>query len=642
MQYYKLTEKYAYKITIIIVNYNVEFFLDQCLDSVQKALKNIEAEVIIVDNNSIDGSLQMINDKYSQFKLIANKFNGGFSKANNQAIKKAKGEYVLLLNPDTIVEEDTFEKVVKFMDETPNSGGLGVRMIDGKGRFLPESKRGLPTPMVAFYKIFGLSSLFPKSKRFGQYHLGHLSEFEINEIDILSGAFMLMRKTTLDKVGLLDESFFMYGEDIDLSYRITLGGYKNYYFPETTIIHYKGESTKKSSVNYVFVFYRAMIIFAKKHFGGNHAQLYSLLINSAIYLRASFAVIVRLVRQLFLPFIDFIYILVGLYSLTNYWKISHIEFPAELIKYSIPIYAITWLGTTLFNGGYDSPYKISKLFKGVFWGTILILVAYAILPKSLQFSRLFIFIGAAWVMSYFIISRLFLHLSIGKRFNLKIKTRKKFTIIGNQTDVERVSVLIKETNEFVDEIDSLPDSSLITSKSNTDEIVFCSESLSYKEIIKTMSSLKDTNLHFKIAPKNGNHIIGSNSIDTAGDLYVLNLNTITSKENKRKKRLFDVCGAFLILITTPISIFLYSNKSKFIQNLFSVFIGKKSFIGFSEQAIQKDFRLPKIKQGILHPSDINKISTPSIDEKLNILYARDYSMRKDFSILLKSWKKLDQ
>ena len=164
----------------------------------------------------------MLNEKYPQFKLIANKFNGGFSKANNQAIKESNGEYVLLLNPDTIVEEHTFSKVIDFMDKTPGSGGLGVRMIDGKGRFLPESKRGLPSPMVAFYKIFGLSSLFPKSKRFGQYHLGHLSEFDINKIDVLSGAFMLMRKEALDKIGLLDEDFFMYGEDIDLSYSCLL------------------------------------------------------------------------------------------------------------------------------------------------------------------------------------------------------------------------------------------------------------------------------------------------------------------------------------------------------------------------------------------------------------------------------------
>ena len=187
----------------------------------------------------------MLADRHPDVTLIANKENVGFSKANNQAIEQSSGEYVLLLNPDTVVAEDTFEKVIKFMDNHPESGGLGVHMIDGKGAFLPESKRGLPKPAVAFYKIFGLSSIFPKSKRFSHYHLGHLPVSETNEIDILSGAFMLMRKEALDKVGLLDENFFMYGEDIDLSYRIQLGGYKNYYFADTSIIHYKGESTKK-------------------------------------------------------------------------------------------------------------------------------------------------------------------------------------------------------------------------------------------------------------------------------------------------------------------------------------------------------------------------------------------------------------
>jgi GT2 family glycosyltransferase len=261
-----LEQTKKYKIAVIIVNYNVAFFLEQCLNSVQKALSSINGQVFVVDNNSIDGSVEMVKQKFPDFHLIANKDNKGFSKANNQAIVAADAEYILLLNPDTVLEEDCLSKTLEFMDAHHDAGGLGVRMLDGKGQFLPESKRGLPTPIVAFYKIFGLSLLFPKSKKFGQYHLGHLSEFETNEVDVLSGAFMLMRSKTLDEVGLLDEAFFMYGEDIDLSYRIQKGGYKNYYFPETRIIHYKGESTKKSSINYVFVFYRAMVIFAEKHF----------------------------------------------------------------------------------------------------------------------------------------------------------------------------------------------------------------------------------------------------------------------------------------------------------------------------------------------------------------------------------------
>ena len=285
------------KLSIIIVNYNVKHFIEQCLISVYNAISGIQAEVFVVDNNSVDGSCALIKEKFKGVNLIENKKNYGFSYANNQAIKEAKGEYILLLNPDTVVKEDSFEKCLAFMDKTPDSGGLTVKMIDGKGKFLPESKRALPTPKVAFYKIFGLSKLFPKSKRFARYHLGHLSNNEIHEIEIMPGAFMMLRKEALDKTGLLDEDYFMYGEDIDLSYRIIKAGYKNYYFPETTIIHYKGESTKKGSLNYVFIFYNAMIIFARKHFSNKNARLFSALINTAIYFRAFIAILNRFIKK---------------------------------------------------------------------------------------------------------------------------------------------------------------------------------------------------------------------------------------------------------------------------------------------------------------------------------------------------------
>lgn len=221
------------KLTIVIVNYNVKYFLEECLISVNRAIKNIAAEVYVVDNASVDGSVELVQQQFPWVKCIANKENTGFSKANNQAMQVAQGEYVLLLNPDTVVAEDTFEKCIAFMDSHADAGALGVHMIDGRGNFLPESKRGLPTPAVAFYKTFGLAALFPKSKVFGKYHLGFLPEHETNEADILSGAFMFMRKSALDKTGLLDETFFMYGEDVDLSYRIVKAGYKNYYFADT-------------------------------------------------------------------------------------------------------------------------------------------------------------------------------------------------------------------------------------------------------------------------------------------------------------------------------------------------------------------------------------------------------------------------
>ena len=205
------------RLSIVIVNYNVKYFLEQCLHSVMQATQHIEAEVFVVDNNSVDGSVPMLRQKFPGVHLIANRENVGFSRANNQALRKAAGDYVVLLNPDTIVEEDTFTKILDFMDAHPEAGGLGVKMLDGKGRFMHESKRGLPTYLVAFYKIFGISSLFPKSRRFGKYHLSYLDPDTIHEVDILAGAFMLIRRSALEKTGLLDETFFMYGEDIELS-----------------------------------------------------------------------------------------------------------------------------------------------------------------------------------------------------------------------------------------------------------------------------------------------------------------------------------------------------------------------------------------------------------------------------------------
>lgn len=289
-------------LSVVIVNYNVRYYLEQCLHSVRAASEGLNIEIFVVDNHSTDDSQTMLRENFPEVQLIENKENVGFSRANNQAIRVAKGRYVLLLNPDTIVAEDTFRKCISFMDSHFDCGGLGVKMIDGKGNFLPESKRGLPTPEVSFYKIFGLSTLFPKSKKFGKYHLKYLNKDQINEVEVLAGAFMMLRRETLDKVGLLDEDFFMYGEDIDLSYRITQGGYKNYYFPETCIVHYKGESTKKSSVNYVMVFYKAMAIFAKKHFQQN-LKWFNISITVAIWFRAALAIVSRIFHAIFVkPF----------------------------------------------------------------------------------------------------------------------------------------------------------------------------------------------------------------------------------------------------------------------------------------------------------------------------------------------------
>ena len=278
-------------LSIIIVNYNVKYFLEQCLCSVEAAIENIEAEVIVIDNCSPDGSIAYLRQQFTWVIFIENNTNDGFARANNKALKQASGQYILFLNPDTILAEDTLEQCIFFFTKNPAAGAVGVRMIDGSGHFLPESKRAFPSPIVSFYKLIGLSSLYPSSKRFGRYALGYLSEKEVHEVDVLAGAFMMIRKEILDKTGGFDEQFFMYAEDIDLSYRIQKTGYKNFYLGNISIVHFKGESTKRSSLNYVKLFYNAMNLFVKKHYRGAGAWLLRQALQTGIVARGFISVI---------------------------------------------------------------------------------------------------------------------------------------------------------------------------------------------------------------------------------------------------------------------------------------------------------------------------------------------------------------
>lgn len=277
------------KLTVIIVNYNVKFFVEQCLDSLERALDGIDSEVFVVDNHSSDGSIEYLKPRFPKVIFIESNHNLGFARANNIAIRQAEGQYVLLLNPDTFVGEQTIKQAIEFMDQHPKAGGAGVKMFNTDGTKALESRRGLPTPLTSFYKMCGLCSKFPESRRFGKYYMGYLSWDKPERIDIISGAFCLMRKEALDKAGHLDEDFFMYGEDIDLSYRLLKAGYDNWYLP-LPILHYKGESTHKSSFRYVHVFYQAMLIFFKKHYGHMHLWV-TLPIKAAIYVRSAMALV---------------------------------------------------------------------------------------------------------------------------------------------------------------------------------------------------------------------------------------------------------------------------------------------------------------------------------------------------------------
>ncbi len=646
------------KLSVVIVNYNVKYFLEQCLYSVFRAGKDIEMEVFVVDNNSVDGSVDMIREKFPRVSLVENKDNKGFSKANNQAIQLSQGEFILLLNPDTVVEENTFRQIIEFMDLHPDAGGLGVKMVDGKGRFLPESKRGLPTPIVAFYKIFGLSALFPKSKTFGKYHLGFLDKNEIHEVDILAGAFMLLRKSVLDKTGLLDESFFMYGEDIDLSYRIVQAGFKNYYFPKTRIIHYKGESTKKSSVNYVFVFYNAMIIFARKHFSQKNARMFSFLINLAVYLRAAVAVVMRFVKRVFLPVADFALIFTGIYFIKNYWE-SHVvfqaggEYPVGFILIAVPIYILVWLFSVLLSGGYDRPIKINKIVTGLLVGTVVILMVYALLGEQFRFSRALILLGAVWATISMVGFRYLLNLLNIKPYQLRPNKDRRFVIVGDIEEAERIESLLQKTlinpgfiglvnsslsdtgnKRFIGNINQLAD---IIHIYKIDEAIFCSKSMLPEHIIDFMTELQYTNIDYKIAPPESLSIIGSNSINTSGELYVLTVNSISKKSNRRSKRLLDILMSLFFLVLFPLGIFLVKQPFGFFKNIFCVLFGFKSWVGFYKSGLDDPHKLPSLRKGVLNPVDSIKRQNISNDiaDNLNILYAKDYRVINDVNIIIK-------
>lgn len=643
-------------LSIIIVNYNVAYFLEQCLSSIYQSCRVYEFEVIVIDNASIDRSAEMVKTKFPQVQWVGNSKNVGFSKANNQGIALAKGKYILLLNPDTVVEEETFSKVIQKMEEDERIGGLGVRMVDGKGNFLPESKRGLPTPSVAFYKIFGLSSLFPKSRIFGKYHLGYLDPHKTHEVDVLSGAFVCVRKAVLDQIGLLDETFFMYGEDIDLSFRISKAGFKNIYFPETTIIHYKGESTKKSSVNYVLVFYKAMSIFAKKHFSQNHAILFSLLIHFGIFTRATLALVNRGVKKLFPILWTGGSMLVGLYLLTTPWKNQNISFPELAFTFLIPSYFVLWSSTNLLFGTYDSPFKISKAIKGTLVGTLIILSIYALLPKDLQFSRLYILIGGLWFISWTFIDK-FIQFYLFRQENGWNPMRKnRFLIVGDSEEYHRIKNLLIQNIQDIDYMHgvyihqpyleakvSLENWIDTTYFNNYDEIVFSAKNLDASKIIFYMSQIKNKALDFKIAQPEADFIIGSNSIDAQGEAYRVNINPLSRPENLRSKRFLDFLLSLILLLFSPILIWFYKRKKRFLKNVWDVFISKKTWIGFKLDKTENiDPYLPRIKTGIFTPLDLSKAINPNQQDKFNLIYARDYSVGQDLTFFLKSIPKLDR
>lgn len=643
-------------IGIVIVNYNVRNFLVQCLYSIRKSLLNgLDIEVWVVDNNSVDGSVAVIKKDFPEVNLIENKENLGFSKANNQAIRCLNSRYVLLLNPDTILEEDTLAKCYTFMEAHHDCGALGVRMIDGAGKFLPESKRKVPDLWNSFCKLSYLASLFPRSRIFGGYNLGYLPEFGTAEVEVLCGAFMFMRADLLAKTGLLDEDFFMYGEDIDLSYRILKEGYKIFYYPETTIIHYKGESTRKSTLNYVRTFYGAMVTYVNKHYAAGNARIFAFFIRIAIMIRALLSIISKVFSALWAPMLDFTFIALILYGLKTWWSQYYYHdlsyYPEHLMQFTIGVYALIWVTGLWFFGRYDSKPHQKHLSAGVVMSAFFVLVLYALAPESIRTSRALILLGTFAIFMYVHFTQF-----VGKYLNFSFsgsenRSISNIAIVAFRESAEKIIYILKKAEVhfdsvfvvspeknytdpyYVNSVDHIKD--LIRPLRIT-EVIFSNESMSAKEIIKAMSGL-GSEVSIKIGGDDTLNIIGSNSRNYAGEFYSIEISyKLNNLMNRRFKRMVDIITSVILALIFPVLLFIVSRPGKLFAAIHSSFMGNNTWVGYGGDTQDFDF-LPDLPDAIIpYPDTISAFHyTDDFFRKSNLDYAKNYSVWKDILLILK-------
>jgi O-antigen biosynthesis protein len=440
----------------------------------------------------------------------------------------------------------------------------------------------------------------------------------------------------LDEVGLLDETFFMYGEDIDLSYRIQLGGYKNYYFPETSIIHYKGESTKKGSVNYVFVFYRAMIIFAKKHFAGNQAKFLSLLINVAIYLRAALSITKRIASKLSLVIIDFTSNILGLYAiLMAMEKLQNHQFDRELVFIMLPLYSCFYIILSWVAGQYDRPNSFKSNIRTTILAFVGMFFLYSLMPKEIRFSRLFLLFASTFMVSFSIISRILF--TKANLFSFTKTSVKNFGIIGEEDEINRTLKLLSgntsENNKYTLDPNNINKIDDFININKINVLVLCAKNLKSSEIIKIMGFKFNQEIEFKIAQAETDYLIGSNSIHTQGELYLSEINKYAAKDNQRIVRLLELFISISHLVLIILIIPFYKNKKQLMVNLTQLFIGNIRLL-----SLVTNTDLSVYNKGII---PLFQDANPEINEKKKIIFLRDFTIYKWLEIFFSNWKKLD-
>jgi GT2 family glycosyltransferase/lipopolysaccharide/colanic/teichoic acid biosynthesis glycosyltransferase len=686
-------------LTIVIVNYNVKEFLEQSIISIKKSCRNIEYELVVVDNASSDGSIELIRQNFPEIKLITNTENKGFAAANNQAIKRAQGEFILLINPDTIVQEDTFSVILNFFKNHPECGMVGCKILNPDGSLQLACRRSFPTPWVAFTKIIGLSKLFPNSKLFGRYNLTYLDPDRTYEVEAISGSFMFFRRQVVENIGYLDDSFFMYGEDLDWCFRIREAGWKIYYLPETKIIHFKGESSKKTDIDLILQFYRAMKLFVEKHYHHRYLHVPQWLLMLGITLRASLTFLSKFLSWVFPGLLDY-----GLLNLSMLLAI-YIRFQSltpHLRSYLIVmvVYSLIWLLSLILVGSYGkSKYSSLRTTYGVLVGLTLN-TSLTFFFNQYAFSRAVVLISGA----------LNILLLGGWRFGLKILSRFRVfpfkgvigkTLIGRRALIvapadsgRRIAAKLKNRLDtgyevcgivFPDEhtsddkyqevpiLGNLKYLDEIVRQTRAQEIIFSTEQISYDKVLEIIAHTKKEGVTFKLIPSSMDVIIGKASIEYIGDLPLMDIDyKLNHPVNIYIKRIFDVIISFLALVIFAPEIFFLkfikkiklkkkkiytinskqrtisefsddnlSSRQRKLPYLWSVLTGKLSIIG-SEIIEVNDHEQPKgcveLKPGLTGLFQINKHNafTSADCERYNLYYLKNYSLLLDIEIIIKA------
>jgi O-antigen biosynthesis protein len=640
----------ATDISIVIVNYNTKDFLNKCLISIQNATNDLKVETIVFDNNSSDGSVEYLKPRFLDVQFIPNDENIGFGKANNEAIKLTKGKYILILNPDTILQEDTLQTMYDFMEKNPETGIAGCKLLNPDGTFQPACRRGFPTPWASFSRLFGLQKMFPKSKLFSGYNMTYLSVDETYNVDAISGAFMFCRRDILEKTGCFDPDYFMYGEDIDLCYRTKQLGWDITYVHTTSIIHFKGESTRRSSINEVKLFYEAMQIFAEKNNKGSKLLMY--FIKMGIVLRSMLEYLSKYRRSVLVIFVDLFAINLAMLIATKVRFGEFLGFP----DYAYPLVFIV-ISLLMFL----SMFSVGEYFEGKpsvprsFYGLMVcffVLSSLTYFFKEYAFSRgvILMTIGISVILSGIIRTLLSLYDKISgsesvRRIAIvgmnehtneiieKLQTFENWNVdIVGIVFVRKQSKSIETNLPILGNVEYLP---RIIEDNDLQEIIITETELQGRDIIEIFSSVSNPNVRFHVAQEFDDVLAASIINKIAGIRPGMQAYNLAKPRYRLMKRLADILiSIFLLTIGLPF-VYLSLRKNKdLVKEIWKIFLGQKSFIGL----YPVDNRESTVaKSGMISLAGLSNPKTLTVDaiRNLNKYYLKHYNMILDISIFIK-------